>query len=146
MRFLITSAAKDLRRRLADAPALAIWLGIPVFIGALMTLAFGGDTTVPKARVLLADEDNSVLGRLVAGASSGQGADYLDIERVSAQEGRARLDAGEASALLILPPKLTEAVLNDTPATMTLVTNPSQRILPEVIRTGVEMLVEALFY
>lgn len=146
MPFLITSAAKDLRRRLADLPGLAIWLGIPVFTGTLMVLAFGGDTAVPKAHVLLADEDNSLLGRLAAGASSGQGGNYLDIERVSTEEGRARLDAGEASALLILPPGLTEAVLNDTPATITLVTNPAERILPEIVRTGVEMLVEALFY
>lgn len=146
MRFLITSAVKDLRRRLADLPGLAIWLGIPVFTGTLMVLAFGGDTAVPRAHVLLADEDNSLLGRLAAGASSGQGGNYLDIERVTTEVGRARLDAGEASALLILPGGLTEAVLNDTPATITLVTNPAQRILPEVVRTGVEMLVEALFY
>ena len=146
MRFLLISAAKDLRRRLADLPGLAVWLGIPIVIGTLMTLAFGGDNAVPKAHVLLADEDDSLLGRLAAGASSGEGGNYLDIERVTADDGRKRLDAGEGSALVILPKGLTDAVLNDTPATITVVTNPAQRILPEVVRTGVEMLVEALFY
>ena len=146
MRFLVISAAKDLRRRLADLPALAIWLGIPIFIGTLMSLAFGGDNAAPKAHVLLADEGDSLLGRLAASASSGEGGNYLDIERVTADEGRKRLDAGEGSALVILPKGLTDAVINDTPATITVVTNPAQRILPEVVRTGVEMLVEALFY
>ncbi len=146
MRFLMTSAAKDLRRRLADWPGLAIWLGIPLFIGTLMTLAFGGDNATPKAHVLLADEDASLVGGFLGGASSGGGADYLDIERVSTEEGRRRMDEGEASALVILPQGLTDAMLNDTPATITLVTNPAQRILPEIVRVGLDMFVEAVFY
>lgn len=146
MRFLLISAGKDLRRRLADLPSLAVWLGMPILIGSLMTLAFGGGDAAPKAHVLLADEGDSILGRLAAGASSGEAGTYLDIERVSADEGRARLDAGEGSALVILPHGLTDAVLDGTPATITVVTNPAQRILPDVVRTGVEMLAEALFY
>jgi ABC-type multidrug transport system permease subunit len=146
MRFLIVSAAKDLRRRLADRAGLALWLGIPLSIGVFMSLAFGREAPAPKARVLLVDEDDSLLGRLAAGASSGQGADYLDIQRVSAEEGRRQMDAGRASALLILPKGLTSAVLNDTPATIKLVTNPAQSILPDVVRAGVETLVEGVFY
>lgn len=146
MRFLIVCAAKDLRRRLADRAGLVLWLGVPLSLGVFMGLAFGRQAPAPKARVLLVDEDDSLLGRLAAGASSGQGADYLDIQRVSSDEGRRRIDNGEASALLILPQGLTQAVLNDTPATIKLVTNPAQSILPDVVRTGVETLVEGIFY
>ncbi len=146
MRFLLVSAVKDLKRRLADRAGLALWLGVPLSIGVFMGLAFGRQAPAPKARVLLADEDNSVLGRLAAGASTGEGANYFDVQRVSAEEGRRQMDAGQASALLILPKGLTQAVLNDTPATVKLVTNPAQAILPDVVRSGVETLVEGIFY
>lgn len=146
MYFLLHTAAKDLRRRLADLLGLAVWLGIPLVLGTLMTLAFGGRGATPKAHVLLADEDEAFVGRLLAAAASGQGAGFLDVERVSAAEGRRRMDDGEASALVVLPKGLTRAILDDSPATLALVTNPAQRIMPEVVRTGVEMLVEAVFY
>ena len=146
MQFVITSAAKDLRRRLADFAGLAIWLGIPLFVGLLMVVIFGGGNATPKASVLLADEDQSLVGRFLAGAASGEGANYLDLTKVSAEEGRARLDRGEGSALVVLPKGLTDAIFNDTPASITLVTNPAQRVMPEVVRTGLEMFVEAVFY
>ena len=146
MRFLLVSAVKDLRRRIADRAGLLLWLGVPLSLGVFMGLAFGRQAPAPKARVLLADEDGSLLGRLVAGASSGEGAEYIDIQRVSAAEGQRQMDAGQATALLILPKGLTTAVLSDTPATVKLVTNPAQAILPDVVRTGVETLLEAIFY
>jgi ABC-type multidrug transport system permease subunit len=146
MRFLSTCAMKDLRRRLADPVSLIIWLAIPLFIGGLMSLMFGGDAATPRARVLVVDEDASLMGRLLTGAAGSGQADFLDIERVSRADGQARMDAGEASALIVLPAGFTEAVLNEQPTTMTLMRNPSQRILPAIVQTGAEMLVEALFY
>lgn len=148
MRFVLLTAWKDLRRRLADWPALALWLGIPIVIGVIMSLAFGRERPAPQVHVLVADEDASFFGRLLEGASSSEPAGgLLRIERVaSAEEGHRRMQAGEASALLILPPGLTDAVLHDRPATLVLVTNPAQRILPEIARTGAELLVEGVFY
>ncbi len=148
MRFMWLTARKDLRRRLADWPALALWLGIPVAVGVIMGLAFGRQGAAPQVHVLLADEDDSMLGRALEGAaSSGRGAGVVRIERVaSAEEGRRRMQAGEASALLILPKGFVDAVLERRPATVTLVTNPAQRILPEIARAGAEMLVEGAFY
>ena len=147
MRFLVTCARKDLRRRIADPVSLIIWLAIPLFIGGLMSLIFGGgDGAPPRARVLLVDEDASLIGRLLAGAAGSGPATVLEIQRVSRADGQARMDAGDASALIVLPAGFTEAVLNEQPATMTLVRNPSQRILPAIVQTGAEMLVEALSY
>jgi ABC-type multidrug transport system permease subunit len=148
VRFLVLTAVKDVRRHLADWPALALWLGIPVGLGVVMGLAFGRTGAPPQAHVLLADEDASLLGWVLANAGSSQaGATPFRIERVaSAADGRRRLEAGEASALLVLPRGFTDAVLEDRPATLALVTNPAQRILPEIARTGAELLVDALFY
>lgn len=145
MRFLMTCAAKDLRRRLADPVSLVMWLGIPLMMGGLMSL-LGGSGQPPKAHVLLVDEDDSLLGRLVAGAGGQPGAEFLQVERVSRDEGQRKMDAGEASALLVLPKGLADAVVNERPATLTLVKNPAQRILPNIVETGAELLVEAIFY
>ena len=148
MRFLLTCARKDLRRRLADPMALILWLAIPLLIGGLMSLIFGGggSSAAPTIRVLLVDEDASVLGRLLSGAAGSGQASALDIQRVSRADGYAQMNAGEASALVVLPEGFTEAVIEERPATMTLVRNPSQRILPAIVQTGSEMLIEALFY
>jgi ABC-type multidrug transport system permease subunit len=147
MRFLAACAMKDLRRRIGDPVSLILWLAIPLFVGGLMSLIFGGGNGAPpRARVLLVDEDASLMGRLLTGAAGGDQASFLDIEPVSRDDGQARMDAGEAAALVVIPAGFTEAVLNERPTTITLVRNPSQRILPGIVQTGAEMLVEALFY
>ena len=147
MRFLMTCARKDLRRRLADPMALVLWLAIPLFIGGLMSLIFGGgSSTQLSIHVLLVDEDASLVGQLLSGAAGSGQASLLDIERVTRDDGYARMNAGDASALVVLPSGFTDAVINERPAAMTLVRNPSERILPAIVQTGAEMLVEALFY
>ena len=111
MTFLLTCAKKDLRRRLTDPASLVIWLGIPLLLGGLISLLTGGGGgPVPKAHVLLVDQDDSLLSRLLANAGGGDQA-FLDIETVTEAEGRARMDAGEASAMLVLPKGFTDAVL-----------------------------------
>ena len=147
MRFLVTCARKDLRRRLADPMALILWLSMPLLIGGLMSLIFGGGSNTPLSiRVLLVDEDASLMGRLLSGAAGSGQASFLDIEPVNRDDGYAQMNAGDASALVVLPSGFTDAVINERPTTITLVRNPSERILPAIVQTGAEMLVEALFY
>ena len=148
MPFFWISAVKDFKRRLADPLAMAFWLGIPLVIGGLMSLAFGGGGGItPKAKLLLVDEDQSFITEFLAGAAASGGEDsMIELERVEADEGTARMEAGEASAMLVLPEGFGDALLLDEPTEMRLVTNPAQQILPGIIRTGLEMLVEAVFY
>ena len=147
MSFLLTCTKKDLRRRLADPVALVLWLGIPLLVGGLMILMFGGgDAGPPKANVLLVDEDGSVAGRVLGGLAGGGNVEFLDVETVSRDEGFARMNAGDASAMIVLPAGFSEAVLNQTPTRIELVKNPAQTILPGIVQTGVEMLVELIHY
>jgi ABC-type multidrug transport system permease subunit len=145
--FLLTCAKKDLRRRLADPLALVLWLGIPLLVGGLMILMFGGqDAAPPKAHVLLVDEDGSVAGRLLGGLAGGGIDGFLEVETVTRQVGLERMDAGDASAMLVLPAGFSEAVLDQTPTAVELVKNPAQSILPGIVQTGAEMLVELIHY
>lgn len=148
MRYLWTSAVKDTKRRLADPTALAVWIGLPLFIGVLIsTISSGSGGGVPKAHVLLVDQDDTPASRLVITAStSGRMADYLIVERVTEAEGRQKMDAGDASAMLVLPKGFQRAILDEQPAELVLMTNPSQRILPQMVEEGLDMLVEAVFY
>lgn len=147
MTYLLHCAAKDLRRRLADPASLVIWLGIPLLLGGLMSLLVGGGQgPAPTAHVLLVDRDDSILSRLLANLGGGGDQPFLDIETVTEADGRIRMDAGEASAMLVLPEGFADAVLRGQPATLELVKNPAQRILPSIVETGVELLIEIAHY
>jgi len=148
MAFALTAAIKDLRRRLTDPTSLVMWLGLPIVIGTLMSLLNSGGGPAIKAHVLVVDEDETFLSRIVTSAGNQrEAADVLQMETVGAAEGRRRIDAGDASALLTIPHGFQDAVLrDDRQVTLTLVKNPAQRILPDIVEEAARMLVEAAFY
>jgi ABC-type Na+ efflux pump permease subunit len=145
MRFVLTAAAKDIRRRLADPAALAFWIGIPLVLAGMLSFISntGGDTL--RANVVLVDRDNTALSGLIPAAAR-QGSLPIDIETASIDEGRRRIADGEATALLVIPAGFQNAVLGTGSATLELVTNPSQRLLPDIVRQALEVLVEVAFY
>ncbi len=144
---LRSSIKKDLLWRLADPISLALWIGIPLVTGGLMSLAFGGGSGMtPKAHLLVTNEDDSFVSETILGIAGGQGGEFLDLEEVGRDEGKRRIDDGDGTAHLVIPAGFFEAVLKDEPAELELVTNPSQRILPKILHNGLEWLVDAGFY
>ncbi len=147
MRFLWISAVKDLCRLRRDPFSLAIWLGIPLLVGVLLSMVFGGGDATPQGRVLVADEDQTFLSNtLTGGFRGGPLSKMLVIEPVTQEDGRARMNRGAASALLIIPRGFQEAYLQDRPFQMELLTNPSQRILPKIVEESLSTMVDAGFY
>lgn len=147
MRFLRAAIVKDLRRRLADPAAQLTWIGLPVIFGGLMSLVAGDNGPAPKAHLLVVDEDRSFVSGLVGMAGrQGQTAQFLQIEEVTAAEGNEKIQAGQASALLVIPKGFQDGVLREQPTALTLVTNPAQRILPGIIEEGLRITIEAAFY
>ena len=145
-RFVATTALKDVRRQIADPLGLLTWMGLPLVIGGLIVLVSGGGGS-PRGRLLVADEDESFLSGLIGGAAvQGPIAELFDVTPVERDEGRRLMDAGGASALVILPAGLQEAVTGRGTAEIRLVTNPSQRILPGMIEEALEIAVELAFY
>jgi hypothetical protein len=144
VRFLFVAAVKDVRRRLADPAALAVWVGIPLLLTALMNLATGDGDVAPRARVLVADQDDTFVSGLLTTAL--ERVDVMDLQAVTADEGRRRLDDGEATALVIVPKGFQDAVLDQASTEISLVTNPAERILPDIVEEALEILVEGVFY
>ena len=145
-RFVVATAIKDVRRQLADPVGLLTWMGLPLAIGGLIVLIYAGGAS-PRGRLLVADEDESFLSGLVGGAAvQGPVAELFDVTPVDVEEGRRIMDAGDASALVVLPAGLQEAVLGEGTAEIRLVTNPAQRILPGMIEEALEIAVELAFY
>jgi ABC-type Na+ efflux pump permease subunit len=147
MRFLWISAVKDLLRLRRDPATLLTWVGVPVLIAVLLVVIFGRGEARPHGTLLIADEDRGIGAMLLAGAfSQGSLADMIAVEKVNREEGRRRMDKGDASALLVIPKGFTNALLESRPASIQLVRNPAQRILPDMIEEMVSMLADGGFY
>jgi len=112
-----------------------------------MSLLSSGGGPAVKGRLLVVDEDKSFLSGLVLSSGrQGQLGEMLEIETLNAVDGRKKIDAGEASALLTIPKGFQDGVLNERPVALSLVTNPAHRIMPGIIEEALKMLVEAAFY
>lgn len=147
MSFVLASLAKDVARWRRDTAAILIWILVPLFIGGLITSLMGGQGAKPHGVLLVVDQDESLLSGLFAGAYSGGGlGDLLSVEKTTFEAGTQRIEAGKASGLLVIPPGFGQALLGSDPVTLTLKTNPSQSILPEIIRSVTEILLDAGFY
>ena len=148
MSFLLRSAAKDVRRRLRDPMGVALWFAIPTFIAVALKLAFGGPgAPPPRAQVLVVDHDESLLsGALVSLLSQGGDRTPFRGERVPEAEGQRRIEAGEATALLVIPGGFGGAVMREEPTTLRLVLNPAQQVLPALVEGGVGLLPDAVYY
>ncbi len=148
MNFLLSAMTKDLARWREDATAILLWMAIPLMIGGLITSLMAGDGGAkPTGVLLIADLDDTLLSGLVAGAySQGELGELISVENVTLAEGTERINAGDASGLLIIPKGFSDAFLDSKPVMLTLKTNPSQFILPGIITDVTEILLDAGFY
>ncbi len=147
MNFLIASVRKDLKRWARDRVAMLIWFGIPMLIGGLITSMMDGGSAGPSGKLLIADEDDSLVSGFVVGAfTQEQFGDLFVVEQVTVEDGERRINDGEASAFLTIPDGFQDALVEETPVTLTLKTNPAQTIMPGIIEDIVEILLDGGFY
>jgi ABC-type multidrug transport system permease subunit len=147
MRFLWISVRKDWSRVRRDPFSLATSLAIPLILAVMMSLVFGRGQAVPQGRLLVADEDSSVASNLLLGAFTRDPLDkMLLVEKVGQADGRARINRGDGSALLIIPAGFQEAFLRNRPFQLQLFTNPAQRILPQIVQESLSIMVDGGFY
>jgi ABC-type multidrug transport system permease subunit len=147
MRFLWTAVRKDLSRLRRDPLALGTSIGIPLVLVTLITLVFSGGQATPQGRLLVADEDGTFLSQALSAAFNREPLSKMFVvETTGREEGRRRMDRGDASALLIVPKGFQDAVFQDRPTQLQLVTNPAQTILPNIIEETLSTAVDGGFY
>lgn len=145
MGLVVHLVAKDLKRKLRSPLGLAAAMSFPLLFAGLLGLAFGRGDSIPKVRMLVANEDDGLIGGFVASAfTSQQASAYFDAKTVAKDAGLKQINDGEASALLTIPKGFTDDVLAGTPATLTLLKNPSEGILPEIAAQTTGTLVDVL--
>ena len=98
---LFASVQKDIKWRLSDPVALVMWIGIPVLIGGMMGLVFGGGNPAVKVKLLLADQDDNFITEAISSAANQTG--VLQVEKVTEAAGRRRIGEGDGSAFLVIP-------------------------------------------
>jgi ABC-2 type transport system permease protein len=144
MRAILGMVVKDLRRDVRQPLGLLLTLAFPLLFAGLLAIVFGGDGPLPRVALLVEDRDEDLVSHAVLAAfGAEQMATYFDVEEVG-DEGQARIERGEASALLRIPEGFTDAYLRGEPATLELLRNPAQSILPEVAEQIAASLTEVL--
>lgn len=131
---------RDLLRYWRNPIRTALLFAVPLVMAGVFALAFGGgggDQITIK--VLLFDEDDSLLSRLLEGAGDSSRADQkLEVVLVG-EEGYEMMESGEASALIHLPEGFMADYLDGKPTTIGVVKNPSERFLPKIVDEGVRI-------
>lgn len=129
---------RDLKRYLRNPVRTALLFSMPLAMAAIFAVVFGGGGIEQiTIKVLLWDEDDSLLSRLASGmANNDDTGQQLQIEPVG-EEGLAMMDRGEASALVHIPLGFTDDFLSGKTTTVEVVKNPAHWFLPQVVEEGV---------
>ncbi|HUA63271.1 MAG TPA: ABC transporter permease [Verrucomicrobiae bacterium] len=147
MRFVWIAALKDLRILRREPFSVATWVGIPLCIGMLIQLIFGGGGAHPQGVLLVADQDRTIASRFLTNAfGSEELGRMIKVETVDAKTGRERIDRGDGSALLVIPSGLQDAFLKNQPCRLELFKNAGQQILPNIIEQSLRVMVDGAFY
>jgi ABC-2 type transport system permease protein len=136
---------KDLQRRLRSPLSTLLVLSLPLLLGGILALAFGGgEAKAPKVRLLIDDQDGDLIGSLVSQAfARPESAEYFEVEKAG-PDALQKLEKEEFSALLRIPKDFSEAILDGRATELQLVRNPSQSILPEVAELITQVLADGL--
>ena len=131
---------KDLLRRLRSPLSTLVMIAFPLFMSAALGSISGGpsgDAEFPRIHVLLENRDKGgfVSDALVGSLGQENSQEYLEVELVG-EEGRALMEEGKASALVILPENFSKDVLDRKPTRITIVRNPAEGIKPEIVAQG----------
>jgi len=144
MRRLLHVFANDVRRHLRAPLTIVIFMVIPLAMTGLIGVVFGpkpGANALPRIPVLLVDHDKGLASRLLVGAfDSDQMKEMFQVTVTAEADGRERMRAGKASAMIVVPEGFTLDLLDAKPVTLTVVKNPAEQFLPDVAEEAVNTM------
>jgi ABC-2 type transport system permease protein len=137
---------KDILRRVKNPGGFLILVAMPLIFVLLMGLIFirsNSDEIMPRVKLLIEDHDDTFASQFIAGAfGRGELTDMFETEQVEKDQGRSVIDAGKASALLIIPAGFGDSLLHQKRVTLTLVKNPSEAYAPKIAEETVSIMAE----
>lgn len=138
--------AKDLLIRLKNPTGFITLTLLPILFALLLGMIFGSDSDEqPAIRVTLLteDHDDTFASQFILGAfGRGELAGMFQATAVDSGTGRAMMDEGKASALLVVPKGFGDALLNEEPTHLELVKNPSESFAPKIAEETVLIMSE----
>lgn len=151
MRIIFHLIQKDFRRKWKNPVVILGFLLIPVIFTFIFGFVFGSseEEILPKVRILVVDKDKSLISQfLLAAFNQGELKKFIQADVVEEKQGHELLDAGKASALLIIPESFGDDVWQGEKAELTLLKNPSEQFLPQIAEEIIDttsLLLSALF-
>lgn len=135
MRNLFYLVRKDFKRKWKNPVVILGFLFIPIVFTVIFGMVFGsgGEGTLPQVKIFAADNDQSLISRLLLGAlTQGELNELIELEVIEEDEGRKLLDRGKASALLIIPENFGQNIWDGQSTEILLIKNPAEQFLPQI--------------
>lgn len=137
-------AAHHLRRLARNPVLILLLLAIPVTLAVIEYGAFGSGVAsgrLPPARVLVLDDDQSLVSRMLPQVFAGAGLkDFFEVASVADRTAaRRQFERNQAAALIIVPKGFQQAVLAGEPARLGLAKNPIQTFAPDMAEGVLEV-------
>jgi hypothetical protein len=149
MKTIALLVLNDLKRDWKRPWTIILYAVLPLVMATLIAAVFsgkGGAAAMPTVHVALMDLDKDMLaGALRSLSGQGDAANKLRLHFVdSREEGIRMLEERKASAFLVLPEHMTEALLRGRTNVIELYENPAEQILPKIVRQGSSLLAAGL--
>jgi ABC-2 type transport system permease protein len=137
MRRLFLVLANDVRRHLKAPVAILIYMVIPMAMTGLIGVIFAPraeESQLPPIRVLLVDHDKGLASKLLLGAFDvDQLKMMFQVTVTDEAEGLELMKKGKASAMLVIPEQFTLDLLDVKATALTVVKNPAEQFLPDIV-------------
>lgn len=144
MRRLLLVLENDVRRHLKSPVAIIIYIAIPIVMTALIGIIFGPgdeDNTLPRIPLVLVDHDQGFASKLLLGTFDvDQMKKMFQVTVADETEGRKRMKKGKASAMVIIPEGFTLDLLDAKTTVLTVIKNPAEQFLPDIVEEFVGTL------
>ena len=136
MKNILLLARKDFIRKWRNPIVIIGFTLIPIVFAFIFGLIFGSsqERTLPRISFLAVDEDQSIFSELfLSSFKQGELNKIINLKKVDKEQGLKLMNKGKASALLIIPQKFGEKIWEGQPVEISLLKNPSEQFLPQIV-------------